>query len=246
MSIARAITDLQDRVEDAYDALEAKGATIPATKNTANLPATIESVPTGSPAVYGIDSAHQLLGTASITGAATFNNVTEFAVSFDGIKSLTNEYFYAYRFQRNGRITSLSFPDLTLVAGNYSLQQICYSCSHLTSVLFPSLKKISGGSSFSASFQGCTLLASVSLPNLEEISGSGALGNAFRQCVSLTTISFPKLATIVPTGFAQSTFNSCSNLAEIHFKSSAQSQVEATSGYSSKWGASNATIYFDL
>ena len=47
MSIATAITDLQGRIEDAYDALELKGATIPATKNTYNLPTTIGTISTG-------------------------------------------------------------------------------------------------------------------------------------------------------------------------------------------------------
>lgn len=47
MSIATAITALQGRVEDAYTALAGKGATIPATKNTANLPTTINSIPSG-------------------------------------------------------------------------------------------------------------------------------------------------------------------------------------------------------
>ena len=51
MSIATAIDDLKDRIEDAYDALEAKGATIPATKNTYNLPNTIGTIPSSK---YGV------------------------------------------------------------------------------------------------------------------------------------------------------------------------------------------------
>lgn len=47
MSIATAITDLQGRIEDAYTALQAKGATIPATKNTYNLPTTIGTITSG-------------------------------------------------------------------------------------------------------------------------------------------------------------------------------------------------------
>ena len=44
MSLQSAIDDLKDRVLDAYDALEEKGATMPATKNTANLPTSIGSI----------------------------------------------------------------------------------------------------------------------------------------------------------------------------------------------------------
>ena len=62
MSIATAITNLQGRVEDAYTALAAKGATIPATKNTTNLPSTIATIPSGGTSVYGISSITQLAG----------------------------------------------------------------------------------------------------------------------------------------------------------------------------------------
>lgn len=44
MSLQSAIDNLKDRVSDAYDALEAKGATMPSTKNTANLPTSIGSI----------------------------------------------------------------------------------------------------------------------------------------------------------------------------------------------------------
>lgn len=44
MSLQSAIDNLKDRVIDAYDALEAKGASMPATKNTANLPTSIGSI----------------------------------------------------------------------------------------------------------------------------------------------------------------------------------------------------------
>jgi hypothetical protein len=48
MSLQSAIDNLKDRVIDAYDALEAKGASMPSTKNTANLPFTIETILTPS------------------------------------------------------------------------------------------------------------------------------------------------------------------------------------------------------
>lgn len=48
MSIASTIQSMQTNVENAYDALEDKGATIPANKNIANLADAITSIPTGS------------------------------------------------------------------------------------------------------------------------------------------------------------------------------------------------------
>ena len=44
MSIVEAITNLKSRVNNAYDALEVKGATIPEVKNTSNLVSTINSI----------------------------------------------------------------------------------------------------------------------------------------------------------------------------------------------------------
>ena len=44
MSLQSAIDDLKDRVSDAYDALATKGATMPATKNTANMPSSIDTI----------------------------------------------------------------------------------------------------------------------------------------------------------------------------------------------------------
>lgn len=48
MSVATAITALSGRIQDAYTACEAKGATMPATRNTTNLPATIDSIQGGA------------------------------------------------------------------------------------------------------------------------------------------------------------------------------------------------------
>ena len=49
MTIAEEINDLKSRVNSAYDACVEKGATIPAVKNTANLPECIRSISGGSP-----------------------------------------------------------------------------------------------------------------------------------------------------------------------------------------------------
>lgn len=47
MSIATAITTAQGRVSNAYTAVSNKGGTLPATQNLSNLPAAIESIPSG-------------------------------------------------------------------------------------------------------------------------------------------------------------------------------------------------------
>lgn len=44
MSVATAIENLSGRIQDAYTALSAKGATMPAAKNSYNLSATVDTI----------------------------------------------------------------------------------------------------------------------------------------------------------------------------------------------------------
>ena len=88
-------------------------------------------------------------------------------------------------------------------------------------------------------FYNCTSLVSVSLPKATLFESNGA----FYGCSSLPSISFPNVTRF---NMATSTFYGCTALTEIHFRADMQATVEALSGYSSKWGATNATIYFDL
>lgn len=81
--------------------------------------------------------------------------------------------------------------------------------------------------------------------------GSQACMNMCNGCRQLTTISFPNVSTINTDALGQYAyfdfaFQDCSNLTAIHFPAAMQATVEAMAGYSDKWGASNATIYFDL
>lgn len=52
MSITTALNDLSGRINDAYTALENKGAVMPTTKTTHNLSACIDTIPSGG----GVDT----------------------------------------------------------------------------------------------------------------------------------------------------------------------------------------------
>lgn len=87
MSVATAITALEGRVQDAYTALAAKGATIPATKNTTNLPAAIASIPSGGGA-QGY--------TLTVWGDTNASSWSSYAFAFsDG--TLQFEYVFPYK-----------------------------------------------------------------------------------------------------------------------------------------------------
>ena len=88
----------------------------------------------------------------------------------------------------------------------------------------------------SNAFRNCSSLTSIDLPNVTSI-GS----NAFDSCSSLTSIHLPKVTSIGRNAFAH-----CSSLTSIHFAAKNKETIEILSGYSSKFGATKATIYFDL
>ena len=151
-------------------------------------------------------------------------------------------------------LTSVSFPALETITDNYktgssvTITRTFYSCAALTSAAFP---KLTSAGSLAQMFSGCTSLTSVSFPLLASV-GEGAFQYTFRGCTSLTSVSFPSLIDVPVNAFNGTSTTSptpCftdSGVTEIHFRADAQEMIEATTGYDTKWGATNATIIFDL
>lgn len=250
MSISSAIATKQQQVADSYTAVSDKGGTLPQTQNLTNLATAISSIPSGGGTSnkYGINL-DNLIGDVDANGKLTA--ATEAAhISFNGVQDLGN-YALAYMFYQKN-VESVLFPNLTTISGSMSMYNAFYNCRNLASVTFPNLTTISGGSALNYTFSGCTALTSVTFPELATISSSStALSSTFSYCSKLARIDFPKLTTISSTtAFGSSSYNyifySCSALKQIHFKSTAQSVIKGLNGYSTKWGATNATIYFDL
>lgn len=146
--------------------------------------------------------------------------------------------------------TGIVSADLSSVksVGSNGLQYIFESCSKLVSVNLSSLQ--------SAGFQGlyricssCPELIEIDLSSLQSI-GSSCLYYAFYGCSKLPKMSFPSLTSVQNDSFGSSTsngaFRNCTALTEIHFRADMQTTIEAMSQYANKWGATNATIYFDL
>ena len=155
----------------------------------------------------------------------------------------------------------VSFPKLTTCLKNSPMFYNGFKdCTALTDVNFPLLSN--SGQYFYSTFSGCTALTNVEFPEMT----NAKMNSAFYNCTSLVSVSFPK-ATIFQSNGAfygcsslpsisfpnvtqfnmdTLTFSGCTALTEIHFRADMQATVEALSGYASKWGATNATIYFDL
>ena len=88
----------------------------------------------------------------------------------------------------------------------------------------------------SRAFSGCSSLASIDLPNVTTVENY-----AFSGCSSLASIDLPNVTIVRINAFL-----SCKSLKEIHFATKNKEAIEALSGYSNKFGATNATIYFDI
>lgn len=115
-----------------------------------------------------------------------------------------------------GLTGNISFPVLTSI-GDYGLFYIFGDCTEITNINFPSLTS----------------------------TDYAAMMNAFDNCTGITKVSFPSLIDVGESGLYD-TFSGCTNLMEIHFRADAKSNIESNYDYESKFGASNATIYFDL
>lgn len=168
-----------------------------------------------------------------------------FDFAADGIKSIGTEAFY-YAFARKPIKTAL-FPALTTISGSDACNSMFSGCTSLMSATFPALTMISGNSACTYTFYNCSSLTLASFPALTTILGSNVCYFMFGYCYNLTSASFPALTTVEHTTcMPANMFQGCRKLTEMHFRKDAQTIIEGQSGYTSKFGATNATIYFDL
>lgn len=256
MSVDTQLQAMRDNISAAYTTVATKGGSVPTNKNLASLNASILSIQSILPN-----------GTAryKITNNDTIEVIDTLPSEFVNLTRLTNVCSYCYNSTNiSGNIT---FPNLTTIlskggqglfarthitnvyfpvfnqGGDNCCERMFQSCEQLISATYNALTT-AGSRCFYLTFSGCIALTSANFPLLAS-AGYYCFNNCFANCTALASISFPSLTTIDNTAFTNA-FSGCTNLIAIHFKASAQSVVESLSGYSSKWGASNATIYFDL
>ncbi len=125
-----------------------------------------------------------------------------------------------------GKLKNVSLPLVNSVS-----MHMFQTCVELETIELPSAVDV-----WAEAFISCRNLRNVSLPNCTGLWGASAFG----YCTSLTKISLPACTHIQKTAFNKS------SLTEIHFAAKSQATIEALDGYANKFGATNATIYFDL
>lgn len=165
------------------------------------------------------------------------------SVYLSSLQSVDSDGLYG-AFRECTGITSVDLSSLQTVGDN-GLSYAFFGCTGITSVDLSSLQ-IVGRYGLHSVFNYCSSLASVDLSSLQTVSGFSNLQYMFSGCTSLTTISFPSLTSVENINSFVNAFQNCTALTEIHFRADMQETIEAMSGYENKWGATNATIYFDL
>lgn len=119
-TILENVQTLSVHLEDAYTALEGKGATIPQQKNATNLSATVDSLPAAG---FTIDD---LLGT---TAKDLVINVTEIPAGVTGAQGGG-----AYNlFRARNVVSTVDFPNLVKV-NNYSCSNMFNNCTSITAL----------------------------------------------------------------------------------------------------------------
>jgi hypothetical protein len=169
----------------------------------------------------------------------------------DNVIEITGSYTFQRAYESCAKLQSTSLDNLTRISGNYACQQMFNLGYGITSTGLHNLTSISGNNACDSMFDFCQENADMGLEKLESISGTYACQKMFRNNTKLTAAYFPMLTTVssadaMGRNASSGMFAICTNLTEIHFRADAQVVIESLSGYASKFGATNATIYFDL
>ena len=246
VTIAEQLTSLAETKTAIKNAITARGVSVSDSDTFRSYADKIGNISeTVSKVKYGA-SIDLLLGNINENGE--LQRVTEqFDLVFDGVKTIKDTTALRFRFSGTPNLRYVCMPDLeTLTASNamaYTFQNS--SCQRF---YCPKLQTINGTTTMHSLFQGGKI-EYFDMSALKTANGTLSLGNVFNNnplksayFYSLTTISAKALG--YKTGSA--IFQNCKSMEEIHFRMDAQAAVESSESYSFKFGATNATIYFDL
>lgn len=218
MSISSAITQAQQRVANAYTAINNKGGTLPQTQNLANMPTAIGSIPTSSgSSKYGA-TVDNFLGNVDANGVLQIPSQVD--LIFTGVKEVADNVFQ-YAFSTNKTVKSISFPDLESLTNSRSLFYMFgqnspyYYLKPLTSVSFGKLKTVSGINTLQGSFYSQSGITSIDISKLETVSGNDGCSSMFNSCTGITNIDLSGLKTVSGNNGCLSMFANCTGITSL-------------------------------
>ena len=186
----------------------------------------------------------------------TINANYGFERAFDGAKLTGFDFSNLKTIGTGNDVFKDTFKDNTTLVGAFSFPKLenikgfgtaFQGDTGITFFGFPKVKVIgivSGSDQAGSVFLNCSGLTGTNLNALETIYGTNTM-NAMYKNTGLLKVAFPMLTTVPNNPFSVNCFET-TTLTEIHFRKDMQATIEAVMGYSTQWGASNATVYFDL
>ena len=186
MTIASEITRIKTNIDNAYTALEAKGATIPSEKNSANLASTVNTITGG-----GSSGETNYLGRIVTEDGVLQFPEESFSFSLPSNATSIGSYGLSYAFYRCTNLTSVDLSNVTSI-GSHGLQYAFYRCTNLTSVDLSNVTSI-GDYGLQYTFYSCTSLTLLSFPKLNSNSFGGGTNqfNGMLNGVRGCTVYFP-------------------------------------------------------
>lgn len=246
MTVAGALTALNQDIINARAAITAKGGIVASGGGSSQLATDITTIPDKTKFGLSIDNFLGNLDENGVLQAPTTIN----GLTFTGLKTLNGHF--VYKFAGNEAIHGeINFIDLETIAAN-SLQNTFKEMPYVTSVRFPKLKTISVAYAFQNTFY-TTPIKNIYFDKLDTITKTGCFSSCFGLNQYLENIYFNSLTTSSFNGFTN-TFagmfgitagmkNGCT----VHFPSNLQSLIQTFDGYPTFGGKSNyITIAFDL
>lgn len=190
-----------------------------------------------------------------INGASALESVCYMCGRLKRISFASLEEVVGYSAMENAfyaianKIDEVYMPKLKRISGNYCMQKAFNTGNSLYPLsyadVFPALEEVEGAYALAETIVYPT--SPRRFPRLRKIVGSSyyyepTFGSFNTTSSSSCVFEFPELTDI--SGYLFSG-NKTGNL-ELHFAVANQAAIEACDGYDKKWGATNATIYFDL
>lgn len=265
MSIASELTTLEGYIDDAYNAVSAKGGTLPANKNMSSLSTAIGSISGGGAVSYGLPRTKSADGTTLSAADSGYTYTTPSGITTIGAKALQ------YAFYGDKNISHANLSAITTLSGGYCLSH-AFESSALASVDLSALTNVGSGGGLSYAFKDCIDLTTIAVgsqsgfPATSNAFAYGCSGctslttatinmksmfqqacrNAFENCTSLTSVSFPVLSSINSThknNVMSNMLAGCSNVT-VHFPATMQATVSTISDLT--FGGTNTTVLYDL
>ena len=180
----------------------------------------------------------------------------------ENVKS-TQAMSYMFRYSKVNKNSVFNFPKLKTL-GDSNSSYVCQYMFQYTSGLwkycwFPALETIGfNGATAYGIFSNAFVAGSegtnpntyqLCMPSLKHMTCSSTSTTAtygqFNACSLLRKVWMPQLQDVTGVPNQKNMFNSCGSIDEIHFGIAHEAYIKSLSGYATKFGASNATIYFD-